>query len=331
MTPGRQHISFALALTVIVFSVGFMCAGTAQNSTPVGKLPIAQLQKLAESGDPAAENELGVRYQLGFDVDKNLLLSMEWLHKAAQQGFGSALFNIGAVSYDGEIVGTTRGTRSTSMYWFLLAEDADDASGKEAVTQMRSEMSSKDLNATYLRVGDAYEKGFDIKQDHARAMKWYRKAAEAGDAAACYRIAVLYAKGLGVPQDNAEIIHWLQRGADLGDPVASYDLGRAYEQGGAVPPDMKRAAKLYEDAALYNNTNAMFALGNLYNEGKGGTLDKQKALMWFILAAKYGNPKAPEKVASLSSELKPNQVKKAREDALRYVSLEKKPFVLIPK
>jgi len=327
MNRNRSQISLALALAVLV-SVGFICTAPAQSPTPVGKLPIAQLQKLAESGDPAAENDLGVRYQLGFDVEKNPTLSAEWLHKAAKQGYGEALFNIGAASYNGDRVA---GTRRTAMYWFLLAEDAGDVSGKEAVAHMQSEMSPTDLNATYVLVGDGYEKGVDIKQDYVRAVQWYHKAADAGDAAECHRIALLYARGLGVPQDNAKIITWLQRGADLGDPVASYDLGRVYEQGSAVPPDLQKAAKLYQDAALYNNAKAMFALGNLYNEGKGVTPDRQKALMWFILAAKYGNPDAGKQVAALSAELKPNQVKKAKQDATRYMEIQKKPLALIAK
>jgi uncharacterized protein len=217
------------------------------------------------------------------------------------------------------------------MYWFLLAEDAGDISGKEAVAHMQSEMSPTDLNATYVLVGDGYEKGADIKQDYARAMLWYRKAADSGDAVACYRIALLYANGLAVPQDNVEIIHWLQRASDLGDPVASFDLGRAYEQGKGAPQDFQKAVRLYEDAALYNNARAMFALGNLDNEGKGVTLDRQKGLMWFILAARYGNPDASKQVTAVSAELKPNQVKKAKDDALRYVSFQKKPLALIAK
>lgn len=326
MRRNRSQVWLALA-SALVFFLGFICAAPAQSPTPVGKLPIAQLQKLAESGDPAAENELGARYGLGFDVEKDPTLSAEWFHKAAKQGYGRALFNIGAASYNGD----AGGARSTAVYWFLLAEDAGDVTGKEAVAHMQSEMSPTDLNATYVLVGDGYARGVDIKQDYGRAMQWYHKAADAGDATACHRIALFYAHGLGVPQDNVEIIHWLQRGADLGDPVASYDLGRAYEQGSAVPPDPQKAVTLYEGAALYNNAKAMFALGNLYNEGRGVTLDRQKALMWFILAAKYGNPDASKQVAAVSAELKPNQVKKAKEDALRYVSFQKKPLALIAK
>ncbi len=314
MNRNRPQTSLVLTLAIIVFPIAFACAGLAQSSTSIGKMPIAELQKRAGSGDPAAENELGVRYQLGFDVGKDPALSMEWLHKAAKQGYGLALFNIGAASYNGD---TVAGRRSAAMYWFLLAEEAGDAKGKEAVAQMQSEVSAKDLTATYVRVGDNYVNGTDVKQDYSRAMQWYRKAAEAGDGVACERVAGMYARGLGVPQDNVEIIRWLQRGSDLGNPLASYDLGKAYDQGKGVPQDGAKAANLYERAALYNNANAMFALGNLYGEGRGVRPDQKKALMWFLLAAKYGNPDAGKRVATLSSQLPPKQVKGAKQDALR--------------
>ncbi len=44
-------------LVVVVMSISL----SAQESSPVAKLPLAQLQKLADSGDPAAQNELGIR------------------------------------------------------------------------------------------------------------------------------------------------------------------------------------------------------------------------------------------------------------------------------
>jgi TPR repeat protein len=327
MNPNRSHISLALA-SVLIFSAGFTCAATAQSSTPVGKLPITQLQKLAESGDPAAENELGIRYRLGGDVEADKAKAVEWFRKAAQAGYPKAYFNMGAAYYNGDGVDASP---MRALVWFLLGKEAGDPSASDAVTRARSEMRAKDITAGYMAIGDEYVQGDILKQDYVEAMRWYKKAVDAGEGAGCERIASLFARGLGVPQDNEQILHWLQRGADLGDPVASYDLGRAYEQGSAVPPDPQKAVTLYENAALYNNTKAMFALGNLYNEGKGVTQDRQKALMWFILAARYGNPDAGKQVAALSAELKPKQVEKAKQDALRYVSFQRKPLALIAK
>ncbi len=182
-------------LTVFLAAVAFQTiVVSAQNATPAARLPIADLQKQAEAGNPAAQNELGVRYRMDSDVNKDDALAMDWFRKAGRQGYGKALFNIGAAFYNGNVVS---GTRGTALYWFLLAEDVGDTSGKQAVAEMESEGYSNDLNAAYVAVGDGYVKGADIQQDYTRAMRWYRKAADGKNGAACQRIAMLYSNGWG--------------------------------------------------------------------------------------------------------------------------------------
>jgi len=59
-----------------------------------------------------------------------------------------------------------------------------------------------------------YENGSGVKQDYAEAAKWYRKAAERGDARAQYNLGFMYLNGTGVPQDYAEAEKWYKsRGA----------------------------------------------------------------------------------------------------------------------
>jgi len=49
-----------------------------------------------------------------------------------------------------------------------------------------------------------YENGLGIAQDFNKALKWYRKAAEQGDAEAKFRLALSYDSGEGVSQDHGE-------------------------------------------------------------------------------------------------------------------------------
>jgi TPR repeat protein len=53
-----------------------------------------------------------------------------------------------------------------------------------------------------------YAKGRGVPQDDAEAVKWYRKAAEQGDANAQYNLGQGYGDGQGVPQDHAEAVKW---------------------------------------------------------------------------------------------------------------------------
>ena len=52
-------------------------------------------------------------------------------------------------------------------------------------------------------LGAMYDKGRGVAQDFATALKWYRLAADQGDAAAQNDLGVLYDQGKGVAQDYA--------------------------------------------------------------------------------------------------------------------------------
>ena len=62
-----------------------------------------------------------------------------------------------------------------------------------------------------------------MKQDHAAAVRWYRKAAEQGHAVGQYNLAGIYSNGLGVKQDHAEAVRWCRMAAEQGlvDAVAA--------------------------------------------------------------------------------------------------------------
>jgi len=52
-----------------------------------------------------------------------------------------------------------------------------------------------------------------VTQDYAQAVKWYRKAAEQGDADAQFNLALMYDNGQGVPQDYVQAHMWLNLAA----------------------------------------------------------------------------------------------------------------------
>tara|TARA_Y100000588_G_C14178902_1_gene892682 strand:+ start:113 stop:343 length:231 start_codon:yes stop_codon:yes gene_type:complete len=54
----------------------------------------------------------------------------------------------------------------------------------------------------------AYYLGQGVPQDHKEAVKWYRKAAEQGDADAHYHLGNPYKIGAGVPEDYIHAYAW---------------------------------------------------------------------------------------------------------------------------
>ena len=51
-------------------------------------------------------------------------------------------------------------------------------------------------------------------RNYAEAVKWYRKAAEQGNANAQKNLGVCYEKGLGVSKDQAEADKWFHKAAE---------------------------------------------------------------------------------------------------------------------
>ena len=58
----------------------------------------------------------------------------------------------------------------------------------------------------------------------AVALKWYRMAAEQGDADAQTDLGIMYDNGFGVPQDYAEALKWYRKAAEQG---YADEIGRA--------------------------------------------------------------------------------------------------------
>jgi hypothetical protein len=73
------------------------------------------------------------------------------------------------------------------------------------------------------------------------ARKWYRGAAEEGNAEAQYILATAHRTGSGVLEDYAEAARWYRRAAEQGHAAAQYSLGGAYFNGEGVPQDHVQA------------------------------------------------------------------------------------------
>ncbi len=61
-------------------------------------------------------------------------------------------------------------------------------------------------------------------EDKAEAVKWFRKAADQGNADAQYHLGLCYYYGYGVEEDNAEAVNWLKKAADQGNEEAASKL-----------------------------------------------------------------------------------------------------------
>ena len=110
-----------------------------------------------------------------------------------------------------------------------------------------------------VNLGVMYSKGHDVTQNHAEALKWYRKAAEQGSAMAQYNMGVVYNSGLGVGKDYTQAVHWYRKAAEQGFIDAEYELGVMYESGKGVPQNYTEALAWYTKAAGQGSTRSPLA------------------------------------------------------------------------
>jgi hypothetical protein len=109
------------------------------------------------------------------------------------------------------------------------------------------------------------------KKDFIQAVKYWKLAADQGEAAAQFKLGIAYRDGNGVEkQDFIQAVKYWKLAADQGGAMALFNLGNAYWSGNGVEKqDFIQAVKYYTLAADQGNANALFNLGNAYGQGNG--------------------------------------------------------------
>ena len=168
----------------------------------------------------------------------------------------------------------------------------------EAMRWYRKAADQGDAGAQ-VSIGLLYADGHGVTQDFAQAMSWYRKAADQGNATAQVNIGVLYVSGHGVTQDFAQAMTWYRKAADQGDASAQFNIGALYASGHGVTQDFAEAMSWYRKAADQGYAKAEVSIGGAYASGHGVTQDFAQAMSWYRKAADQGNATAQVNIGVL--------------------------------
>lgn len=136
----------------------------------IGGPAVSEVLKHAQSGDPNAQNELGLLYSEGRGLPQNYHEAKDWFKKAADQGHAGAQVNLGTLYSLG------RGAPYSdhmALFWFQKAADQRNA-------------------LAFAKLGMMYERGRAVPQSLIDAHMWYnlslaygeKRAAESRDAVA---------------------------------------------------------------------------------------------------------------------------------------------------
>lgn len=177
--------------------------------------------KAAEKGYVHAQCNLGTCYYLGNGVEKNYTEAAKWYRKAAEQEHAGAQYNLGVCYLQGDGV---EQNITESIKWLRKAEEQGDTDAKELLkaieqkNQQCSTSSTKEPTTAkemLMKGVEAYE-----KENYVEAVKWFRKAAEKGDADAQFLLGMCYLNGKGVEQDIIDAGGWLGKAANQGHKKA---------------------------------------------------------------------------------------------------------------
>jgi uncharacterized protein len=144
--------------------------------------------------------------------------------------------------------------------------------------------------------------------EYDRALKYFQKASDDGNATADWYLGHMYRLGLGVSLDNGMAYSYYSRAAETYDSeetdskklriavdcqlrIADYMRKGIASAGVAANPEL--AARTYlRLASNYGHPAAMFALGVMNIQGEGVQKNATQGLKWLMAAARKRNPAA---------------------------------------
>jgi hypothetical protein len=152
-------------------------------------------------------------------------------------------------------------------YVALLAR-ANGAAGRldEAVKFYKQAAEGGDARAM-VSLGLLHEAGEGVPRDLKAAADLYAKAAARGSADGAINLAFALMKGVGVDRDTTRAVSLLKTASAGGSPIATYDLGVLAQQGVSGAP--REALDFYRQSASLGDPRGYRAAAILLDEGRG--------------------------------------------------------------
>ncbi|MCQ2974792.1 MAG: AarF/UbiB family protein [Bacteroidales bacterium] len=255
------------------------------------------LTKSAGLGNPMAQFLLSERYKSGTGVKRDARNRLFWLFKSAEQGY----------SYAQKFLG---------IFYSLDPVFKNDEKAFEWAYR-----SAKQGNIyCYSDLGAHYSYGKGVVRDLDKAIEFFTKVAELGDASDKFNLGFRYENGMyNIPPNTTKAFEWYTISAELGYEKAQYKLALCYENGKGVEKSFGNALEWYKKSADQGNAEAQFKLsrffeyflksptmqnaeglrkvGLCYELGYGVDKDLEKAFDYYSRSAEEGDSRALYRLA----------------------------------
>jgi TPR repeat protein len=116
-----------------------------------------------------------------------------------------------------------------------------------------------------------------VVKDPAKAVRWYRLAAEQGNSEAQNQLGVCLSTGIGTRRDLKQALSWTSKAFAQGDPLAAHNLATIYRDMG----QLNKAFEYYKRAVAMGELDSLLEVGLSLYYGIGTTKSPQAACKCF--------------------------------------------------
>jgi TPR repeat protein len=234
-------------------------------------------------GCTEASNNLGMCYEQGTGVERDMKEALECYMEAATQGYSQGMFNVGYLHLCRAKTSKLNEDYEKAAHWFRVAIVKDPS-----------------LRDAYFYLGVLFEKGLGVDCDYHNAFGYYKKATTLEHPKAATKCGNLLISPYGlIKPDKAEALKFYKRGSELGDAEAYLRMAEIYEEGDEdIHKNEKLAIQYYERARELGLAEGSVNLSRMYETGTGVRKDTNRAKELLIEGANNGSYIARNKLIS---------------------------------
>ena len=229
-------------------------------------------KRSSEANNKFAQYSLGTLYYNGTGVSQDYAMAITYFQKAADKSQPYAAYMLGRMYAKGE--GTQIDTETSNHYYSIAI------SGFEKLV--------KDERAddnTYYKLARMYSKGLGTQINMDKAVKYWKKACEAGNVNALYDYAKALMYGEGIEKDCDKAVELLKQAIYKGSINAKRLLANEYLTGEHLIQDTVLGIDLLKECAAEGDASSNYKLGKIFNEGLFGVEeDPAEAQKYFSCA-----------------------------------------------
>jgi len=247
--------------------------------SPVSPADLAEARALLEQaaalGEPTAQFQLGAALLEGKLGPRDLPRAERLFTEAAKASTGY-FYGAGCVYWMLEL---DKGEA------FISKEEAD----AKGFAFMRRGADLGDVGAMGM-LASAYQYGDHAPRDLQKALSWIKEAASRErDPYWTANVGRFY-RDVRDPgyRSGEKAIAWFTRAAERGDAESLGEMAKMYRDGTLVPVDLPRAVGLFRKAAGLGHKSSQSDLAGLYAEGRGVPRDPAQAYFWYLVTGEYG-------------------------------------------